>query len=176
MPTPVWMGCAERNFRPGRPLHLSIEAVVIHIIDGPLAVADSLFLNPSLEKPRSAHYAVGRDGTIHRYVHEEDTAFHAGLIVNPTWPGMKRAANGKFINPNFYTVGIEHEGGPHDDWTDAMYDASAWLLRELSGRHPGLAALTRANVVLHREIRATKTCPGFKLDVATLIAKAGGQP
>ena len=29
---------------------------------------------------------------------------------------------------------------------------------------------------MHREIRASKTCPGFKVDLARLILEAGGPP
>ena len=70
------IGCADRNFRRGRPSHLRVEAVVIHLIDGSLQSADGSFLDNTLPGPRSAHYAVGRAGEIHRYVLEEDTAFH----------------------------------------------------------------------------------------------------
>lgn len=167
------IGCAPRNFRPGRPAHLRIEAVVIHLIDGSLQVADSTFLDNTLTDRRSAHYAIGRAGEIHQYVSEADTAFHAGNIVEATWTGLKRGPDGRLVNPNYYTIGIEHEGRVNDDWPDAMYAASAALLRALGERHPGLRPLSRRNVVMHREIRATKSCPGHVADVARLIAMAG---
>src|SRR5689334_6011320 len=97
--------CAPRNFRLGRPSTLQIEAVVIHIIDGSLQDADSTFGDNTLQGPRSAHYAVGRNGDVHQYVEEQDTAFHAGRVVNPTWGGLKRSPDGTFINPNYYTIG-----------------------------------------------------------------------
>jgi N-acetylmuramoyl-L-alanine amidase len=170
------IGCAPRNFRRGRPSHLAIEAVVIHLIDGSLQSADNTFLNNTLADPRSAHYGIGQMGQIHQYVAEDDTAFHAGRIIEPTWTGLKRGPDGKFINPNFYTIGIEHEGHPNDPWSDAMYAASAGLLRAIADRHPALKTLTRANVVMHREIRSTKSCPGHIVDLARLIAMASGQP
>jgi N-acetylmuramoyl-L-alanine amidase len=169
-------GCAPRNFRRGRPEHLRVEAVVIHIIDGSLQAADTTFLDNGLKDPRSAHYAVGRGGEIHQYVAESDTAFHAGVVVKPTWAGLKRAANGTFINPNFYTIGIEHAGRADDDWPDAMYGASAHLLRAIADRHPALRPLSRRNVVMHREIRATKSCPGHVADISRLIAMTTDQP
>lgn len=164
-----WTGCAGRNFRRGRPSHIEIEAVVIHIIDGPQSAADATFLNNNLRNPVSAHYSVGRNGAIHQYVQEEDTAFHAGVIVNPTAAKLKQ---NKDINPNFYTIGIEHDGRPNDEWTDAMYDASGELLRDISSRYLALKNLDGTNVILHREIRANKTCPGFKLDIDRLLAAA----
>lgn len=168
--------CAPRNFRSGRPSHLQVEAVVIHLIDGSLQAADTTFADNTLADPRSAHYAVGQGGEVHQYVDEGDTAFHAGRIVGPTWTGLKRAPDGTFINPNFYTIGIEHEGKPNDVWSDAMYASSVALLRDLVSRHPALAPLSRRNVVLHREIRATKSCPGHVVDVNRLIAMASGSP
>ena len=57
-----------------------------------------------------------------------------------------------------------------------MYTASATLLRALGTRFPALSSLNRRNVVMHREIRASKTCPGFKVDLSRLILEAGGPP
>lgn len=167
-------GCAPRNFRQGRPTHLRVEAVVVHIIDGSLAAADATFLDNTLPDPRSAHYAVGQSGVVHQYVADDDTAFHAGRIVEPSWPGLKRGLNGSFVNPNFYTIGIEHEARAHDEWSDAMYTSSAELLMALVGRHPALNPLSRQNVVMHREIRRNKSCPGHVVDLAKLIAMARG--
>jgi N-acetylmuramoyl-L-alanine amidase len=168
--------CAEGNFRRGRPSHLHIDTVVIYLIDGSQASADATFRDPALEKKRSAHYSIGRNGEIHQYVDERDTAFHCGVVHQPTWPGLKRGADGRVINPNFYTIGIEHEGRPDDRWPDRMYEASAELLREIAGRHPGLKPLSRRNVIMHREIRADKSCPGPHVDLARLIHAAGGPP
>jgi N-acetyl-anhydromuramyl-L-alanine amidase AmpD len=170
------VACAAENFRKGRPSHLQIEAVVIHLIDGSQAAADATFGSPTLDLKRSAHYSVGRAGEIHQYVDEQDTAFHCGILHQPTWPGLKRGPDGTFINPNFYTIGIEHEGRADDPWPDAMYAASAALLREIAGRYAALTTLTRRNVVMHREIRANKSCPGLKADLSRLIRESGGLP
>jgi hypothetical protein len=170
------IGCAAQNFQKGRPSHLQVEAIVIHLIDGSQTDADGNFLSPASKLKRSAHYSVSRAGEIHQYVDEEDTAFHCGVLHQPTWSGMKRGGDGRFINPNYYTIGIEHEGHPDDPWPDAMYAASAWLLADISGRHPALSPLTRRNVVMHREIRATSGCPGQKADLTRLILEAGGTP
>ena len=173
-----WIGCASRNFKTGRPSHLSIKAVVIHIIDGSQAGADATFLDNTLTNPRSAHYSVGRSGNVHQYVQEQDTAYHAGVVVQPTWAFMEtqKTAAGNYINPNFYTIGIEHEGKADDDWTDAMYAASSDLISSLSQKYDSLKTLTRDNVVMHREIRANKSCPGSKVDMFRLISEAMRPP
>lgn len=170
------VGCAPANFHQGRPSHLRVEAVVIHTIDGTQQAADAAFLRTALEPQRSAHYSVGRTGEIHQYVDEQDTAFHCGVILSPTWEGLKKGPDGRLINPNFYTIGIEHEGRADDPWPDAMYAASAALLRDIAARHPALQPLSRRTVVMHREIRASTACPGSSVDIARLIAEAGGPP
>ncbi len=166
-----FLGCAPRNFRAGRSNH-RVEAVVIHLIDGSQAGCDATFLDNNLSEPRSAHYSISKAGAIHQYVLEEDTAFHAGRVLNPTWPALKLGPGGAPVNPNLYTIGIEHEGRPLDDWSDAMYMASAALLRAISQRHPPLAGLSEQTIALHRQIYAQKSCPGFKFSLQRLLAEA----
>lgn len=149
---PEFIGCPRANFRPGRPLGFRPEAIVVHIIDGSFAAGEQTFLDPNSQK--SAHYAVAGDGRVHQYVDEHDTAFHAGIVVNPTWPLLKPR-----VNPNFYTIGIEHEGRPNDIWPDAQLAASAELIGQVATRW-GIP-LDTAHVVRHHEIRASKSCPGF---------------
>jgi N-acetylmuramoyl-L-alanine amidase len=166
-----FLGCAPRNFRAGRSNH-EVEGVVIHLIDGSQTSCDATFLNNGLTNPVSAHYSISKTGVIHQYVQEQDTAFHAGKLVRATWQGLKLGTDESPVNPNLYTIGIEHEGRPNDDWPDEMYAASAGLLRAISTRYPALAALSARNVGLHREIRADKSCPGFKFDLQRLLREA----
>jgi N-acetylmuramoyl-L-alanine amidase len=169
------VNCAKANFRKGRPAHFEVEAIVIHLIDGDQAAADATFEDEKLTERRSAHYSISQKGEIHQYMAEEDTAYHAGVVHKPTWRGLRRDANGTFVNPNFYTIGIEHEGRANDPWSDAMYEASAELIDGIASRHPKLSTLTRANVIHHREIRSNKMCPGTKADLGRLIRMAGGR-
>jgi hypothetical protein len=163
--------CAAPNFRTGRQ-GFGVEAIVIHIVDGAIAGCDATFASSSLALRRSAHYCVAKNGTIHQYVDEQDTAFHAGRIQQPTWGGLKRTPDGGHVNPNLYTIGIEHEGRATDEWMEVQYAASAELLADISRRYPALARLSRDNVIMHREIFAGKTCPGFKVDLQRLIEQA----
>jgi N-acetylmuramoyl-L-alanine amidase len=168
------IGCHPTNFRSGRA-GLRPKAIVIHIIVGSQNSADGWFNNPAAGV--SAHFSVSKEGEIHQYVDPDDTAFHAGIVVSPTWIGIERRPDGSFLNPNLYTLGIEHEGKPDDDWPDAMYGASAQLVRMLADRYA--IPLDANHVIHHRDIRATKTCPGFKADLSRIIALAraqGSQP
>lgn len=141
------------------------EAIVIHIMEGTLSGTDNRFRNR--DSKVSAHYGVGTDGEVHRYVGESDTALHAGAVNEPEWTLIKVADNGRFINPNYYTIGIEHEGKADGDWTDAMYEASSQLVADICKRW-GIP-VDRLHVVGHREIFSLKACPGSKVDLDKLV-------
>jgi N-acetylmuramoyl-L-alanine amidase len=155
-----WIGCPESNFRKGRPLGFRPEAIVIHIMDGSYAAGEAVFLSEGTQ--RSAHYGISKEGVIHQYVDENDTAFHAGVVLNATWPLLKPG-----VNPNFYTIGIEHEGRPDDVWPEAQLTASARLIGEIVARWNIPADVL--HLVRHHQIRASNTCPGSWLRIEKLI-------
>ncbi len=152
------------NFNPGRRGYQP-EAIVIHIMEGTLPGTDNWFGNT--QSKVSAHYGIGLDGAVHRYVQEKDTAWHAGRIDKPSWKLIKRTSGNLLVNPNYYTIGIEHEGNANSDWTDAMYQGSAELFAAISSRWN--IKLDRDHIVGHHEIYSVKTCPGFKVDISKLI-------
>ncbi|TKB93265.1 MAG: N-acetylmuramoyl-L-alanine amidase [Nitrospira sp.] len=157
-----WIGSPNKDkgregFRP--------EVIVIHIMEGTLKGTDAWF--KSEESGVSAHYGIGKQGEIHQYVGESDTAWHAGRIVAPTWRLLKPD-----INPNWYTIGIEHEGREDTPWSDALYEASARLIDEICRRWS--IPCDRDHIIGHREIRSDKTCPGSEVDLDKLIDMANG--
>jgi hypothetical protein len=131
-------------------------------MDGSFAAGESVFLNPTAQ--RSAHYGISKAGDIHQYVDEHDTAFHAGIVVNPSWSLLK-----PHVNPNFYTIGIEHEGLADDVWPSEQLSASAELVGQIAARWQ--IPLDPLHVIRHHQIRASKSCPGNWLrDTRTLLA------
>lgn len=146
------------------------EAIVIHVMEGTLHGTDEFFQQPGREEETSAHFGIGKTGEIHQYVDEEDAAFHAGRVSAPTWPLLKP----RNINPNWYTIGIEHEGTATSFWPDAMYEASAELCAQICRRW-GIPA-DRLHFVKHHEIYAPKSCPGVgNVDhLVALVAKRLG--
>jgi hypothetical protein len=131
-------------------------------MDGSFASGEGVFRDPTTHK--SAHYGVSRDGEVHQYVDENDTAFHAGIVVNPTWSLLKPR-----VNPNFYTIGIEHEGRPDDVWPEAQLSASATLIGQIAARWD--IPLDESHVICHHQIRASKTCPGNWLQIGELLKR-----
>ncbi|HKO56044.1 MAG TPA: N-acetylmuramoyl-L-alanine amidase [Thermoanaerobaculia bacterium] len=108
----LWNPAASCNYTVGRTV--PVTHVTIHTAEGSYAGTISWFQNCSAQV--SAHYVVrSSDGQITQMVLERDKAWHVG-------------------SENGYTVGIEHEGfmsAPSTWFTDAMYDASALLTRDI---------------------------------------------
>jgi glycosyltransferase involved in cell wall biosynthesis len=161
-------GCAaiERHPTPHQDAGRAGErprGVVLHTTEGTYEAAADWFGRP--ESGVSAHYLVGLDGRVARFVREEDTARHAGRVHEPTSP----LAAG---DPNRHTIGIEFEDGGDPaavDRTDEQYRQGARLLRTIAARHA--IPLDRDHVVGHRELFALKSCPG-NLDVDRLLREA----
>ena len=162
----------SNNFYAGRgPWHPI--AIVIHIMEGTLADTDSWFQTSASRV--AAHYGVGKNGEVHQYVQEKDSAWHAGRVHSPVWQLLiptQPPVDGRYYNPNYYTIGIEHEGNESMDWTDAMYAASSSLIRDISTRWN--IPLDRSHIIGHHEIFSPKACPGGKVDLNKLIALASG--
>lgn len=158
----TWIGCAPENFRKDRPSGMKPELIVLHSLDGNLADAEARFSRNGTNL--SAHYAVGVRGEVHQYVAETDTAFHAGYAVNPAATLVKGRPR---INPNFYSIGIEHEGKPGEPWSREQCAATAALIRDITSRWA--IPLDRDHVVAHSEIRSSANCPGSGVDIGALL-------
>lgn len=135
------------NFTEGR-YNNKVEKIVVHWIVGRLEAADATFAKASSQV--SAHYGVG-DNEVHQYVREEDTAWHCGDWL---W--------------NLKTIGIEHEGGPSLPISDATYETSAALIKDICTRHN--IPIDKQHILPHHHFVATQ-CSG-SLDIDRLIALA----
>ena len=148
------------------------EALVVHIMAGSLVGTDAWFACGPQQRngagPSSAHYGIGKTGEIHQYVQEADSAFHAGRIDRPTAPILRDHPG---ASPNYWTIGIEHEGTADSEWSDEMYEASAHLIADIAARWA--IPLDRYHVIGHREIDGVnrRGCPG-KCDLNLLIELA----
>jgi hypothetical protein len=108
----LWNPAASCDYTTGRTM--SVTNITIHTTEGSYASTISWFQNCSSQV--SAHYVVrSSDGQITQMVLESNKAWHVG-------------------SENGYTIGIEHEGyvaNPSAWYTDAMYNASALLTRDI---------------------------------------------
>lgn len=161
--------CKAKHFSTGRD---SYRYIVIHTIEGSLQSGIYTFATGS--RPVSAHYLVGRDGTVVQMVRERDTAWHAGTCSLGSDPRRCEGPRSYVINAN--SIGIEHQGSAHDpDFdTEAMYKASAALARSLADKY-GIP-VDRAHIVGHEEIKPTKGDPGPHWDWEHYMRLIKGEP
>ncbi|MET7454895.1 N-acetylmuramoyl-L-alanine amidase [Streptomyces sp. NPDC005574] len=138
-----WVAASPANWRRAdRPDDYAVDRVVVHVTQGSFASAVKAFQDPG--HGAAAHYIVRQDGHITQMIRELDVAFHAG--------------NREY---NERSVGIEHEGfvDRPEDFTDAMYAASARLTARICGRY-GIP-VDRRHVIGHVEVPGTDhTDPG----------------
>jgi N-acetylmuramoyl-L-alanine amidase len=147
------------NFREGREGFLP-KAFVLHVTEGNFAGSLAWCLNP--ESKVSYHFLIKEDGQIHQLVDTENTAWHAGLAVKPTWKGFTSGRN-----PNLETIGIAFAG-----WaTKGPTLAQIWSIRELIFTYSAIhrIQLDRNNIIGHNEIRADKICPGQKISLDAIV-------
>ena len=129
-----WMG--SPNFWPGRPSGQPI-ALVVHTMAGSLEGARGEFANPFSNA--SAHYGIGLGGTVHQYVDLADRAWaNGGLEPGNIWPGPA------WMSPNELTVSIETEdlGDLDQPVTEAQYQATLRISRQILGRYPSIQYVT----------------------------------
>ncbi len=143
------------------------DAIVIHVTEGDRASVRSWFGLDASDV--SAHYMVCTDGTIDQFVDESSVAFHAGRVLRPTAPLVIERAG---INPNLWTIGIEHEGDGKHELTPRQRAASLDLIADIRRRRPKIVA-DRRHIFGHHEVYAAKECPGA-IDVDRLVGEMQG--
>lgn len=165
-PPSKWIGAL--HYSAGRRGQ-KVQAIVNHIAQGSLAGCDSWFNNHA--SGVSAHYCVGKNGEIHQYVRDEDTAYGNGVVKRPdlSIPWLADAVR-QGINPNLLTISIEHEGFSGDEMPEEQYQASLALNRALLAEN-GLEANDHTLIGHHKINSVDKlNCPGTGFPWARLFA------
>jgi N-acetylmuramoyl-L-alanine amidase/GH25 family lysozyme M1 (1,4-beta-N-acetylmuramidase) len=119
----------DGNYRERTP-----EKIVIHVLDDAGGYAHDIASWQAGRSCTPPHYVIRNDGEITQMVAEKYMAQHAGPAGNPTM------------------IGIEHDGWDNDPayFTEAMYGASAALVRDICGRN-GIP-VDREHVIGHDEV------------------------
>ena len=139
-----------------RPSGAQIELVVIHYTAMANAEAALERLCGS-EFDVSAHYLVGRDGTVFRIVREDKRAWHAGA---GSWAGRG--------DVNSRSIGIELDNDGMSKFTEPLMDKLEILLADILDRH-GLAPQA---VIGHSDMAPDrKRDPGRQFDWRRLAEK-----
>lgn len=178
----VWAGNTNTN-RSGR-MGIVPDVIVNHISEGTLSSMTSWFTSPG-NKVSSAHFGVGRKGEVRQYVAIEDMAWANGLneamIPSATSAIVRERSK---LNPNLYTVSIEHEGV----WEETRGELTAEQLKSTIALHQYIIEYvfdkygvnikpTRDRVIGHCEIspKGKPNCPGERFPFNTLIKSIGGE-
>jgi N-acetyl-anhydromuramyl-L-alanine amidase AmpD len=142
------------------------DCIVIHIGEGS---ANSIY-QTFLTAQKSSHYCVNKDGSVWQFVQEKDTAWANGIVDGPK---STLVLSRPGVNPNRYTISIEHEGFATEDLTPAAYAATVQLVKDIAGRWN--IPLDGVHVIRHRDITNKKSCPGL-INVERIIQEASAQP
>ncbi|WP_211263485.1 N-acetylmuramoyl-L-alanine amidase [Stenotrophomonas ginsengisoli] len=114
----IWNPAHSTNYTASRSA--AVSAVTVHTTQGSYAGSISWFQNSTSNV--SAHYVIrSSDGQVTQMVRNAHTAWHVR-------------------NQNSYTLGIEHEGWVNNSswYTDAMYSASAALVRNFCSKYSAI--------------------------------------
>jgi hypothetical protein len=108
----------------------TIQYVVIHDTEGGWDASVATLQN---DPGKSVQYIVGTDGRVGQFIHESDTAWHAGNF----WYNQR-------------SVGIEHVGYWTKPYPEALYASSAKLVAYLTDKYK--VAKDRAHIIGHDQI------------------------
>ena len=134
---------ASPNFDLRRPQYVILH----HTTNGTAVQALATLTSP--ERMVSAHYLVGRDGTVYQLVDERYRAWHAGAS---RW--------GADSDINSASIGIELDNDGHEPYPDVQVQALLALLADLEARHD----IPRENFLGHGDV-----APGRKVDPGALF-------
>jgi hypothetical protein len=131
-PFALWAPAGGAGQRAPRTAPRHVRYIVIHTMESTLPIVVSYFAAPTTKV--AAHYLVrARDGLTVQMVDERQVGFHDACF-------------------NEESIGIEHEGWVAHGarwYGDAMYRASARLVRDIAARHQ--IPLDRAHILGHGE-------------------------
>ncbi len=136
------------------------EAIVLHVCDG--TFEGSLNWLISRRSAVSVHFLISKKGEIVQLVQCEDTAWHAGVVKNPSWKLLKQG-----LNPNLYTLGIELAGLATEKPSQSQIWATGRLVSELAAQFN--IPIDGDHIIPHRWINGGKTCPGYNINVDVII-------
>ena len=145
------------------------EMIVNHISEGSMSSMINWFTSPN-NTGSSAHFGVSKKGEIYQFVAIEDCAWANGLtsgIENATSELVLR--RGKDVNPNWYSVSIEHEGvwaETKGSLTPAQLEATKqlhkYIIAYVKDKYGYEIEPSRKTIVGHFEIdkKERPNCPG----------------
>lgn len=163
------------------------QGILMHVFVGQGAAGGFVGNGPTFSEGKSSHYVVSDRGLIWKYVDEDRKASHAAYVTQDTVVAWKTyLQNGHYskgtwewnhnitdANPNYDTIGIEHEGLENTAWPIKKYCASGWLTQDIYSRWSNIE-LNNSRILPHRTVNHGKTCPGTAVELDRIISIANG--
>lgn len=145
------------------------QIIVNHISEGSMSSMINWFTSPN-NKDSSTHFGVSKKGEVYQFVPIEESAWANGLtsgIENATAELVLQ--KGKDINPNWYSVSIEHEGVYKETkgaLTSAQLEATEmlhkYIIEYVKQKYGHTIQPSRKTIIGHYEIdkKQKPNCPG----------------
>mgnify|MGYP000456708466 FL=1 len=155
------------------------EIIVDHITDGSAQSCINWFNSPN-NTQSSAHFLVARDGKAYQFVAIEDNAWANGIDVSDIPKAKAAIVKSKGVNPNWYSVSIEHEGIYNETrgaLTQKQLESTIMLHRYIiayvKDRYNTTIPANRNHILGHYEINPTRkpNCPGEKYPFDYIITE-----
>jgi len=135
-------------------------AFVIHRTAGNYFGSREWILNPISQV--SYHFMIAETGMSEQFVDTKDTAWHAGKVVDSTWPLLNNSTN-----PNTYTIGIAISGIIDTKPTIEQIAKCANIIKQWAKFYN--IPIDSEHIIPHNTIRIDKNCPGKYIDIGTII-------
>lgn len=152
--------------------------IVNHITEGSSDSTISWFTT-STNKVSSAHFLVSKIGRIYQFVKIEDSAWANGIRSSEYHRATAPIVQEKGVNPNWYSVSIEHEGIYRDtrgELTKEQLAATIWLhgyiIDYVKKNWNVDMPADRKHIIGHYEIDPVRKpfCPGEKYPFERIIS------
>lgn len=143
------------------------DVVVCHITEGAYAGAVSWLCNKRAQA--SCHFVVSKKGEITQLVPITQASWCQGISASQTSKATASIVKSRKVNPNWYAVGIEHEGfykTCQGCLTDAQKKASGMLIRYIANQikktYGTTLKIDRDHIIGHYQINPSNkpNCPG----------------
>ncbi len=144
------------------------DIIVNHISQGSKESCIDWFTSIKNNKS-SAHFLVCKNGEIYQFVKIEDMAWGNGLFLKDIKKAKSEKVKNRNVNPNKYTVSIEHEGIYEDskgNLTKKQFLSSIWLHKYIIDyvyyKYKKIISVDRKSIIGHYEIDPVRKpyCPG----------------
>lgn len=151
--------------------------IVNHISEGSKNSCISWFTG-TRNKKSSTHFLVAKDGSIYQFVDIKYMAWGNGLYLKDIPNAKSSLVKEKKVNPNLYSVSIEHEGIHKEtmgELTTAQKEATIWLheyiIKYVKDKYNYKIPKDRIHILGHCEVdpRRKPFCPGEKFPFDDII-------